>query len=208
MKWVALSKRERRALIIGALIAVPIVGWGVGARPYMSTLGEMKSRLANERQLLARELGVLEAAGDYPEELRRSGRALLQASSRLMGGGKPGLASANFARYLQAVAQEERVLLSRVDPKPAEPAGTGLLSLTLMVRGESDLEGVMRFLQSLESGPKLVRLENLRIQSAGGGLPSQEMEILSFDFVATAYMLVEEQKQPTEGGLEIEVLDD
>lgn len=194
-----MSGRDRRALLLGSLLLIPGFFWILIARPYMRALDNVSVRLAAEQDLLARERSVLAAADRYPTEIERGAERLLEAASRLFGGASSGVASAHLARYLQELAQGGPALLTRLEPVAEEPAGTGLLALPLHVLGESDLEGLLTLLHSLESGPKLVRVDDLKIRGVRNATRTgaEEAEVLSFEFKATGFMLTEpEEKRP------------
>lgn len=193
MRMPALSARDRRALLLGSLLLIPGLFWILAARPYMRSLDDVSERLTAERDLLARESGVLAVADRYPGEIEGGAERLLEAASRLFGGASSGVASAHLARYLQEMAQGGPALLTRLEPVAEEPAGKGLLALPLHVRGETDLEGLLTLLHSLESGPKLVRVDDLKIRGVRNAQSpgSDEAEVLSFEFKATGYMLTE-----------------
>ena len=209
MRVPSLSARDRRAALFGLPVLAAALFWTLAARPYLRALDEVSARLTAEQELLSREVGVLAVADRYPEAIERGTERLLQAASRLFGGGEPGVASANLARYLQEMARESPALLARLELASGEPAGTGLMALPLHVQGETDLEGLLTLLHSLESGPKLVRVEELRIQGvrSRGSSAANEPEVLSFDFRATGFMLTTLEDDPDRASPIIEVAD-
>ena len=83
-----------------------------------------------------------------------------------MAGDDEGAAAAALAGYLRRTAQAAGANLTRVEPAAAAEAGSGVRALPVAVTGESDLEGLLTFLQLLESGPKLVHVRDLRLEAA------------------------------------------
>lgn len=192
MKIPPLSTRDRRALLVGASVLIPALFWGLVARPYVRAVERTSSNLAAERELLRREVVLLASADQFPAALEEGAAQLLEVASRLFGGENPSVTSATLAQYLQKAARSARVLLTRLEPVPAEEAGTGVIALPLRVRGETDLEGLLTLLHSLETGEKLVRVENLQIQGLRTTAPrSDDSEALSFEFTAAGFMLAE-----------------
>lgn len=187
-----LSARDRRALRLGAWLLAPALVWMLGGRPYLATLNEASARLAAERNLLGRELEVLAEVGQYPQALERGAEQLMKLAPRFFGGETSGIASAALARYVQSGARLSRVLLTRLEPGPADPVADGIIALPLHVQGETDLEGLLTLLHSLESEAKLVRIAELRIQDASrGGNDLDGIEVLSFEFMVTGFQLQE-----------------
>src|SRR5581483_3969510 len=84
---------------------------------------------------------------------------------RLFEGKDDVMASAELASYLGEVAQRVRVWLQDASTRPATPAaqGGGVRSLHVEIRAESDLQGALMFLQALELGDKLIRIDRLDI---------------------------------------------
>jgi hypothetical protein len=100
--------------------------------------------------------------------------------------------------------------VTRVEPAASRDAGGGITALPVAVIGESDLEGLLTFLHMLETGPKLVNVDELKIESANGGAPvaagaayaatpfytpsgapGGQPEVISFRFTATGFTLAQ-----------------
>ena len=188
-----LSARDRRALMLGALVLVPALTWGLAVRPYRDAVERASAKLAAERELLARERALLAAEEGYRAGFGASAERLVDTASRLFGGADPGAAAAALGEHLRRAAGESRVWLQEVEPLPPEVAGAGLVALPVRVRGESDLEGLLTLLQWLEAGPKLIRIDLLRIDVAASpvaGVPAAaSWENLAFSFTARGFRL-------------------
>ncbi len=201
MKIPTLSARDRRALLLAASVLVPALFWALVAAPYLSAVERASDSMAAERELLRREVALLASAEQFPAALEEGAAQLLEVASRLFGGENPSVTSAALAQYLQTAARSARVLFTRLEPAPAEEAGTGVIALPLRVQGETDLEGLLTLLHSLETGEKLVRVENLRIQGlrTTTARAVDDSEVLSFEFTAAGFMLAEAANSPADG---------
>jgi hypothetical protein len=73
------------------------------------------------------------------------------------------MASSELAGYLGDVAQRSRVWLQDAGTRPAAPAVDGIRTLHVEIRAESDINGALLFLQNLENGEKLVRVDRIDI---------------------------------------------
>lgn len=165
MRMPNLSARDRRAVVMGAMLLAPAVAWSQGVMPYLRAVRQAQGELRRERGLLERELRVLAGSGRYPAEFGAGAERLLAEVPRLIGGGDDGAASAALAGYVRGVAQAARVQLSRVEPASSGDAGGGVTSLPLEVSGEGDIEGVMTLLHLLETGPKLVHVTGMTLET-------------------------------------------
>ena len=179
-----IGQRDRRALAIGAFLIVPVLGWRMIVRPYADALTKTRDQLVVQRRLLARELELLASANRYPAELSRAERALNGVAPRLFTGPDDVTATAALAYYVSDQVRKARLVIQQVETHNAEPAADGVIRLDMTVRAEGDLEGIVTLLRRLESGPKLVRVEQITVEaSAGqtlGAMPEAESEALSF----------------------------
>ena len=217
MKRPALTPRDRKAITWGAAVLVPALAWTMVVSPYLDALGEAKTRLEQDRATLEREMEVLSEAADYRRAFDDGAEKLLAAAPRLMGGDDDGAASAAVAGYLRRLARMGGAHVTRVEPGPSRDAGGGVTALPVGVSGESDLEGLLTFLQMLEAGPKLVDVDELRIEASGSGAPAgigtaaggqpfytpigptgapvEQPEVISFRFTATGFTLAQPAKK-------------
>jgi hypothetical protein len=208
VKRPALTPRDRRAVGWGAAVLVPALAWTLGVSPYLRALDEARTRLAQDRATLRREMELLAETADHRRAFADGAGKLLAAAPRLMGGDDDGAASAAVAGYLRRVARMGGAHVTRVEPGPTRDAGGGVTALPVGVSGESDLEGLLTFLQMLEAGPKLVDVAGLRIEASGApaaapatyggqafytpaGTPAAQPEVITFRFTATGFTLAQ-----------------
>jgi hypothetical protein len=173
-----LSQRDRRAVLIGLAVLLPAVLHVTAVRPYRASLADVRDRAAAERALLQREEALAAQAETLPSGLTVVQDRADRASRRLVRAANVPLAEAEVTGFLEELAQLSRVLLQDmrgIEPRRGEqPTVAGLRPIRLSVRGESDFEGVLTFLQRLESSPLLLRVAELSIEpqyegSARGG---------------------------------------
>jgi hypothetical protein len=168
-----LAPRDRRAVIAGALVLVPALLWVGAVRPYYAAMDGLRQRADAELALLQREQALIAghgAAGTGSAAADRAERATL----RLVSAANVPLAEAEVTTFLQELARLSRVLLQElrgVDPRSAGSARRAapespepLRPIRLVVRGESDLEGVLTFLQRVEQSPLLMRVTGLTVE--------------------------------------------
>ena len=164
MRWSTMSARDRRAVLLGALALLPWLLYVWGVRPYMAALSDARDQLAAERATLGREQAAIEMARRNPQLQRVADSAMRAMRPRLFEGKDDVMASAELASYLGEVAQRARVWLQDASTRPASTTGDGgVRTLRVEIRAESDLLGTLMFLQALENGDKLIRIDRLDI---------------------------------------------
>src|SRR5690606_26661563 len=160
--------RDRRAVIIGLAVLLPALLWMAVVRPYMASRAELNERIAAERALLEREEALVAAAPELPVLVEQATERAQQSSQRLVRAANMPLAEAEVTRYLENVAQLSRVLLQEVrsvdPPRGEEDEDDYVRPLRLALRAESDLEGVLTFLQRVETSPLLLHVAELSIE--------------------------------------------
>ena len=158
-----LAPRERRTVIIGLLLVVPALLWIYGVRPYRAALAEARAEVAAQRDLLARELALLEDAERYPAAYRIADSALVRAAPRLFDESDDVLATARLTSYVAGQALGSRVLLQEAEAQSTQRTRDGIRRLQIEIRAESDTEGVLRFLSALERGTKLIVVDRISL---------------------------------------------
>lgn len=162
-----LSDRDRRALLMGAIVTVPVLLWVGAVRPYRSALSEVRERITAERSLLAREQALIANADEMPDLLRAAAAGTERALRRLVDAQGAAAAEAEVTDYLEASASKSRVLLEEiraVAPGRHESIPEGLQPIRLAVSGESDLNGVAGLLRRIEEGTMLLQVSELTIE--------------------------------------------
>ena len=178
-----LAPRDKRALRTGGWIVLPVLFATLVVRPLGDTWLDRKAALDGDRALLARELRLVTDAPRDRELLREERRALDASASRLFGGAEVVSASAELARYVAREASESRLTLEQAETETAldaaaevpPPNGAFALAaggdqpLRVSIRARGDVEGIVAFLQALEGGHRLVRVDRIAITAADEG---------------------------------------
>lgn len=194
MKVRGISGRDRRAIMIGLAVVVPVAFAMLVARPYVESVRSASERIEIERELLARERALVEEAAFHPEVFAAASRTLLETAPRLFPPAEPSIAVAALSGYVHDAARDARVHVSRATPAAAAaPPGIGLSAFALEVSAEGDLEGILTFLSALEDGPRLVRVERARIEASGRAEIPQEpgVQVLRLTARVTAFALAD-----------------
>ncbi|HEX2202758.1 MAG TPA: type II secretion system protein GspM [Longimicrobium sp.] len=187
MSFADMSPRDRRALVLGGAVLVPALLFALVVRPLAGSLGEVRERTRMERELLAREMGLLRQAGEFPARLD-SARAALRAEAPRLFRGVDGLAAASaLENYVGEKAEASRVLVRRSESREGGAEGSGLLSLQVDLQGEGDLQALLTLLRGLDTGTRLVRVDRLSVERREAAGP--ETAPLSFTLTVVGYTL-------------------
>ena len=106
--------RERRTIIVGLCIGLPALAYSA-SRPYRAALAEGRAELAMQRELLARELALLEDLERYPAAYRTADSALSKVAPRLFEETDDVLATARLSSYVAGQALSSHVLLQEAE---------------------------------------------------------------------------------------------
>ncbi len=162
-----LTSRDRRAILVGLTILLPALTYVFGVRPYRTALGHLQDRIVVERELLQRELALLESAPSFPGLLDRAEAEAILHEDRLVLAPSGVLAEAVLTGFLESAAARSRVLLEEIrggELGRGEEPPAGLSVVRLHLRGESDLEGVLTFLDEVEEARLLLRIRGLALE--------------------------------------------
>lgn len=182
MRWSTMKARERRTIVFGATVLliglVPIYV----VRPYRSALSDARDQLAAEQLTLVRERAAIATARQNPQLQHVADSAMRGMRPRLFEGRDDVMASSELASYLGDVAHTARVWLQDAGTRPASPTADGVRTLHVEIRAESDLLGTLMFIQALERGEKVVRIDRLDISRAPR---SDEKDVETLSITAT-----------------------
>jgi hypothetical protein len=179
MSWSTMSAKDRRAIVLGAIVVMPALIFLWGIRPYRTAMAETRDELETARLALSREKAAVAAKPTAPGGQQFADSALALVGARLFEGRDDAIASAQLAAYLGSVAKRSRVLMEDANTRPSTTSPEGIRTLRVEVRAESDVEGITTFLHNLEAGQKLVRVDRLEISRVPGLEDKNGFETLS-----------------------------
>jgi hypothetical protein len=186
-----MNPRNRRALTMGAVVLAPFVLFFGVVKPYRESMSELHDRTVSERALLAREEGIIAMGPSLPRLASAAGERAKRADMRLVRGANRALEEAELTAYLERTASFSRVLLqeSRGVEPPRGADTTGVVRpIRLAVRGESDLKGVLTFVQRIEASPLLMHIAELSMEPVLTKTSSDTQDgVIKFALVLEAY---------------------
>lgn len=192
-----LSPRDRRALLVAALLIGPALLYIGAFRPYRAALAETRETIALENRLLERELQLVAAGPILPTRLQQAEQAVRLADARLVRAPNPSLAEAHVTAHLEDLAEHSRVLLLEMRALAIRgETRAGVEPIRLLVRGESDLEGVLAFLNRIEASRLLLTVDEISINPAtrraaptarGQAQQQQQTGVIDFRMIVDAF---------------------
>jgi hypothetical protein len=162
-----MAQRDRRAILLGLGILLPAVAYVLGVKPYRVALEGVRDRVTAERELLTREVALLAAGPTLPEELQQAGAEAAVFEDRMVRAASGELAEGDLIDFLEGSAFRSRVLLEEIrggELGRGEEPPPGLSVVRLHLRGESDLEGVLTFLDEIEKSRLFLRVRGLALE--------------------------------------------
>lgn len=174
-----ISPSERRTILRGLAVIAPVALYVLGVRPYLAALGDVRDRIEVASQALARERAAVDMAKRNPEVQRLTDSAAQAAAPRLFAGRDDVMASAELAAYLGELADRHKVWMQDATTRPGATSPAGVRTLRVEIRAESDFEGLLEFLQALEQGRKLVRVDRLEVSQALSSPGNEDAETLT-----------------------------
>ena len=190
------SRREGRVLTLGVMIVVPAIAFQMVVTPYTRRVADVRTRVEREQDLLRREQMLLAEVKAYPARLRQSEATLLREAPRLFAGPDLVAASAALSGYVSGQALASHVFVQQSETGSPGSTSEGVGRLQVELRAVGDLEGILAFLQRLESGSKLVTVERLAIAQTErlAGAPRDD-EVLSLTATVGGYALDDPQPE-------------
>lgn len=161
-----LGARDRRALIGGALLLIPALLANFVVRPYTRARAALRDRIAEQRDLLGRELVVLHSAGQHTDDLQIARGVLEQQRVYLFQARDPLAATAALVAAVGERARRFGILVESIESRPPERLASGLVGVRIEVSARSDFEGLLRWLKTAESDARLVRVDWLTVSRA------------------------------------------
>jgi hypothetical protein len=189
VKFSALSASEQRTIKWAVIILLPFAIYLLGVRPYRTALADAQDRLDTERTALARERGAVATARRNPELQHMTDSSLHAMEPRLFEGTDDVIASSDLAAYVGELARANHVWVQDAATRTATSTTPGVRNLHVELRGESDLRGIMAFLDALEHGDKLVRVDRLDVSRGLSGPGNEQAETLTLAATISGYAM-------------------
>jgi hypothetical protein len=98
------------------------------------------------------------------------------------------MATAELISHVGELARRSNVSLQSASTRPASLVN-GVRALRIEVRGESDISGLTTFLEALESGEKLLRVDRLDVSRSLAAAPVKGVEPLAISAAIVGFAI-------------------
>ena len=159
-----LTKRDKRALILGGSLIGILLLYTFAISPLLSGGAGGASELDAERTLLAKYKTSIAMQEIYQNALAENRKEGVDITKRLLSGSTTALAAAELSNLIRSYAEQSNVYINRENVNPAKEAGKHQ-KVSLQLSITSDVIGLRDFLALLHTSEKLLDVENLQVTS-------------------------------------------
>ncbi len=157
-----ISTRERRFLIIGAVIAIAIIVFYLAPalmpQDLTATVESKKNLLRRETELIAQEDG-------FKARIAQAQERLTKDLDRLLPGNNPSSAGPALQKILQDLADSQQVEISRKTILPEQKLQDTLSKVSVQLDVNCNLDQMVRLIAAIENYEKFLKIEELFVQS-------------------------------------------
>lgn len=163
-----MNRGDRRALVLGgggvvcAVLLLRVLPWSV------RSVTELRTSAQERVETLARARDVAGGAPAVRDSLARALGEIVALAPKLVDGRTAAEAQASLGGLVSFAAGRQRLRVARLDPLADSSLGTfGRVALRAELEG--DLAGLVRFLQTIETGDPLLSVPGLLVQAPDPG---------------------------------------
>ncbi len=164
----ALRPRERRLLVLAALVGAAIGAYTYVVEPLVAAHGATQELIAARTALLARQQRLVARTDRTARELEALRAEIDRRRARLLPGDKPPVAASELQRLIKSTAQETGVEVrsERILP-PLDR--DGYVEVPVEVTLSGPIRALSALLYRLEAVPALVTLTDLKVRAPATG---------------------------------------
>jgi hypothetical protein len=186
-----LSSRDRRALRLGLVLAVPTLIYVFAIKPYVASIRVAKDSLQTQRDLLAREEALVRNAPNMPRQIAAARSAVAAEHMRLYSQPDVIAATGALSREVSAAFEDAGISLQHVETHDVVVRPNGVRELTVDIRAEGDFEGILDVLATFETSDHLIRVSRLGIERGQvmpvANVPATSVSATGLAIVATIH---------------------
>jgi hypothetical protein len=176
------APRDRRTLIIGALIIAGLLGLTHGVPAWRRWQHETYLRASTMTGDLARAEAHVRARSALADSLAARNARFLALAPALLAGETPASAGATLAGLVSGAAATTNVRLGAVDVRVDSARPGTFTHVAVAATATGDVRGLTHLLARLEAGPTLLAVRALTLTQPEPGAAADRMEILQVAF--------------------------
>jgi Tfp pilus assembly protein PilO len=158
-----LSKRDKRALIIGGgLVVVYLLVFHV-VWPFYDAGAGVIDDVGRKEALLSKELRTIQTRDVDAAQLDVYERALAQYEQRLLDAPDPATAATQLDDIVRNIASANNVSLTKSNPLQEKKVGDRYTKVTIQINVDANLASTTAFLHAISVHPKFLLVEDFAV---------------------------------------------
>jgi Tfp pilus assembly protein PilO len=168
----ALQRRERRLLVLGAVVAAGVLGYMYVIEPLRDRHDQVQTLIAGREDLLARQQRLVARRGLYAQEREGLKEEIAQRRGRLLPGDKPPLAASELQKLVKTTAQDTGVEVRSERVLPVVEWGA-YVEVPVEVTLSGPIRSMVQFLQRVEAVPAQVSIQDVKLRVVSVAAPRE-----------------------------------
>lgn len=160
-----LTKRNKRALILLAVVVAVMVLVSYVILPFYDAKGQIRSDIQSKQKELALSARTLEEKDAYLRSLAAVERVIAEYESAVWDARDASSATVQVEETVRAFANQHGVRVTRSNPLPEQKIGDEYIKISLQLNVESDMGGLVGFLHSIASHEKFLVVDEFNLAS-------------------------------------------
>jgi|GEM_PF-959082 len=185
----AMSQRDRRALLVGAVTVLLMVVLSRGLPAWSSWQRRMREDARVARTEAARAEALLGIGRAIEDSLAARDERYVALAPKLLGGESPAAAGATLAGLVSGAAASSGVRVGAVQIRPDTGSTGAFTRVTVRADATGDIRGVTKMLSTLERGPALLAIRSFSIDQPEPAAANDRMEALRVTLEVQGLML-------------------
>jgi type II secretory pathway component PulM len=174
----SLSRRERTIVLVGGLGLVLVLGWTFVVQPLVERMRTTNELVPSRAQVLARRLDLIARKEAILKELAATNGEIDGASARFLTEAAPAVAASELQKLTKDMAAQASTEIRSERILPPVERGE-LLEIPVEIAVSGEIRQLVDLLAKLESAPKLLTVQDLRVRVVNVSQPKELLATLT-----------------------------
>ena len=172
------SRRERAIIVLGGITVVLVLGWIFVLDPVMERLRNTGELVPARTQALQRRMDLLARKDAIVKELERTNADIERASARFLAEAAPAVAASELQKLTKEMAAQASTEIRSERILPVVERGE-VLEIPVEIAVSGEIRQLVDLLARLESAPKMLTVQDLRIRVVNVSQPKELLATLT-----------------------------
>ena len=172
------SRRERAIIVLGGVAVVLVLGWIFVLDPVMERLRNTSELVPARTQALQRRMDLLARKDAIVKELERTNADIERASARFLAEAAPAVAASELQKLTKEMAAQASTEIRSERILPVVERGE-VLEIPVEIAVSGEIRQLVDLLARLESAPKMLTVQDLRIRVVNVSQPKELLATLT-----------------------------